>query len=321
MTNEKILYRKTRDIGEVFGTSFTFIKQNFKPFYGSLLLFAGPFLLAGTLAYSYFANAAGISPYSYSQNLGNNIGAFFGAFAIAFSVLMLGISIYTVTLNKALIVNETQAQGENLNTNLIGQNFFNDFWRVLGNILLFSFVFVVVLAFFFLLIVGLVALFKIISGSNVLLIILSVLMVIAFFLILFPILSFVPVAAIFVCQRDRINIFNAMGRVLSYMKGNFWYTWVFSILALLTYTVMAFIVQLPVLILTAISTFSRLGTTVGQGAGEESTPFTLIAVTVICSLIGYMVMAVFYLMCIYHYGSLEEKKEGSTLIENINQIV
>ncbi|HOZ86628.1 MAG TPA: hypothetical protein PL029_02665 [Bacteroidia bacterium] len=321
MSNEKILYRKTRDIGDVFGASFKFIKQNFKPFYGSLLFFAGPFLLAGTLAYSYFANAAGISPYSYSQNLGNSISTFLGAFAIALTVLMFGISVYTVTLNKTLIVNETQAQGENLNISEIGRNFFNDFWRVLINMLLFSFVFIIVLGFFFLLMVGLVALFKIIAGSDMLLIVISVLLVIAFFLILFPILSFVPLAAFFVCQRDRINIFNATGKVLSYMKGNFWTTWVFSILALLTYSVMAFIVQLPVFILTAISTFSRLGSTAGQGVGEDSSSVTLILVTVVCSLIGYMVMGVFYLMCIYQYTSLEEKKEGSTLIENINQIV
>jgi hypothetical protein len=41
MTEQKISYRKVRDLGGIFTAAFGFVKQNFKPFFGSIL-----FLLA-----------------------------------------------------------------------------------------------------------------------------------------------------------------------------------------------------------------------------------------------------------------------------------
>ncbi len=318
--SEKISFRKTRDIGEIFSVSFKFIRQNFKAFYGSLLFFAGPFLVAGTMAYTYFAGTAGFYSLSYGQNISNNIANLAMAVLTGMTMIMVGFSIYCVTLNKALIDNENLEPGESLTVAGIGKNFFGHYWRMLGNMFIFLLVIAVTLVVFFMLVVGLIALLKAVSGSDILSVIFTVLLFLVIFFILMPVISFIPVASVFVCQRNNINIFSAMGRVLYYMKNNFWNTWVFSLLALLTYMVMALIVQLPALIMTMAAAFSRMSTYTGQGTGEGSTPMALIIVTAICTIAGYMVMAVFYLLNIYFFTSLEEKKEGSKLIENINQI-
>lgn len=317
---EKITFRKARDLGDIFGSAFKFIKLHFRTFYGSILLFAGPFLIAGTLAYGFMSRAATATGFGSYDGLSQSIGTFVATLIAALLALLIGGSVYTVVLNKNIMANEALEPGENLKLSQVSQGFFKDYWRVLLNLILFSLIMVVTLGLVVLLIAGLVALVKEISYTDNLANILIVLFVIVFFIIFVPILSFIPTATIFVCQRDRINIFTSLGKVMGYMKGNFWNTWIFSVLALLTYSVMAVVVQIPSIVMTTIATFTRVKN-MGQGLPDDSASLAMIIVTVICSLLVYMVLAVFYLMNIYHYTSLEEKKEGSKLIDDINQIV
>jgi len=138
--------------------------------------------------------------------------------------------------------------------------------------------------------------------------------------IFIPILCYVPMAAIFVCQRDKINIFSAIAKVFSYMKQNFWNTWAVSFLALITYTMLAGIVQLPVLIMNLIETFTRVRSNNGYTMAAQSPSDTVVILTVICSLLTFGVACIYHLMCIYQYGSLEEKREGTSVLEKISNI-
>lgn len=55
-TTEIINFQVKRDFGELIGSPFHFLKQEFKPFMGTLLRYAGPFLGIGLLAMMMFSN-------------------------------------------------------------------------------------------------------------------------------------------------------------------------------------------------------------------------------------------------------------------------
>ncbi|MCW3076829.1 MAG: hypothetical protein JWO32_1438 [Bacteroidetes bacterium] len=323
MTEQKIYYKKVRYLGEIFSACFGFIKQNFKTLYGSLLFYAGPFLLI----------AATVSAYMFGSSLGMNKvfrGGLTGYYSdlivsyfVSLAVMLIGITVYNVILNRNILENEKLLPGEQLTLNHATKNFWPDFWRILGNTLILIFVLIAAVIVLALLFAGI---FGLLSGSNgsgtgaiVLTIIAGILMFIAF-LIFGPILMFVPMAALFVCQRDGLSIFPSMGKVFRYMKNNFWNTWIVSFLGFLTYATLASVAQIPVFIITFITTFSRLKSTVGSGIEDSSPSLLLVVVTVISALLSYGIMVIYHLIIVYQYTSLEEKKEGASIIDKINQI-
>jgi hypothetical protein len=324
MTNppQKIYYRKVRNLGEVFGATFGFIKRNFKTFFGSLMLLAGPFLLVGAATSSVMLGSSlGLTKIA-SRGFGNLLNELLIPYLLSLIFIFIGFVVYTVVLNKNLIQNEKLQLHEPLTVKQIISNFFGDFWRILGNTLLFLIVIIVTVILFALIFTGIGSLFTGMGGGGgaVLGIVFLVLIILALVLIFVPMMAYLPVAAYFVCQRDRINIFAAFRKVFYYLRGNFWMTWLVSFIALICYSVMAGIAQIPVFIITIITSFSRIKSTVGYGTGEESTPILLVVITVICSLLSYAVLSIFHLMSIYQYTNLEEKKEGSSIIEKINTI-
>ncbi len=325
MTDQKIYLKKVRDLGGVFSATFGFIKQNFKTLYGSLLFFAGPFLLvAAVVSANMFGSNLGMSTLLKGGGLTSFYAGLIGSYAIMMSVMFVGITVYNVVLTKNLLENEKLQSGEQLNLSHSTTNFFPDFWRVLGNTLLLilvSVIFIVVIVFIF------AGLFALAggggSGNTTGVIVLLVIFFLALFVVMIifgPIISFIPLAALYVCQRDGLPIFAAIKKVLYYLKGNFWNTWVIVMVGFLTYAIMAAIVQIPMFIVTIISTFSRIKMNGDYSAGDNSTSILIIAVVSICTLLSHGVRVLFSLMVIYQYNSLEEKKEGVSIIDKINQI-
>lgn len=311
--DEKISYRQSRDLGAVFSVSFGFIRQNFKTFYGSLLLYAGPFILAGSFFSSYLLGSGLIA----SMIAGRAF--LYGPLILSSLVIMvslfIGFTVYNTVLNKNVIVNETLPLGEKLTIAHIQSGFFADFLHLLLNVIVFMLFLALVITLFVFVAMGFGAMLDMMNGPFVAF--LLVLLLLAFFFILGPVIAFVPVASLFVCQRDRINIFTAMSRVLNYMSGNFWRTWALSILALITYSFMAMIAQAPSMILNIISVVSRSG----KFTGSDALGIVTIVVAAISSLLVYGVAAFYYLMCVFHYTGLEEKREGTAVMERINEVV
>lgn len=323
MNNQKVYYRKVRDLGGVFSATFGFIKQNFKTFFGSLLLIAGSFFAASvTISSSMFGSLFGAN--FFKKGFSSFTGELIEMYFVSVFLLMIGSVIYSTILNKNLIENEKLVGDEKLTMKIVLANFFNDFWRMLGNALLFGVTSIIAIIVVALVFAGVGSLFSgmasLGSGAAIFFAIILVLAVMALLIIFVPILSFIPIVALFVCQRDRIGIFAAIRKVFRYLKGNFWSTWLVSFIAMLCYSIMGAVAQIPVFIVTLITTFSRVKSTVGYGVGEESTPVLLIIVTVVCSLLSHAVMSIYYLMSIYQYTNLEEKKEGTSIIDKINQI-
>lgn len=319
--NNKIYYKQVRDLGGIFSATFGFIKSNFKTVYGSLLFFAGPFLLVSATVSSYMLG----SSLSFTKLYGGGTNAFYSdlilSYFTAMLILFIGITVYNVILNRNIIENEKLSGEEPLTLKHSTIQFWPDFWRILGNTLLVVLVVVLVTALIVLIFAGIFVLLG--GGKSTGSMVIAVLGVLALFvcmLIFGPILSFIPMASLFICQRDEIGIFAAIGKVLRYMKGNFWMTWVVSMVGLLVYMVMGTVVQIPVFIVSLLTTFSRVNTTVGYGMQDQSTPILLIVVTAISSLLSYGVMVFYHLVSVYQFTSLEEKKEGKSILEKIDQI-
>lgn len=321
MTEQKIYYKKVRDLGAIFGATFGYIKKNFKPLYGSLLFFAGPVLMI----------AAALSTFMMGSSLGmanlfkGGYSSFYGNFILSYitamMIMFIGITVYNVIINRNLIENEKLNQDEALTVKHSTINFWPDFWKLLGNSLLLVLISILTFAVFGFAFAGIIALSS--NGNDsaaIILTVISVILIFVFLLICGPVLAFVPLAAIFVSQRDELNIFPSIKKVLYYMKGNFWNTWIVSLVGLLTYSVLGAIVQIPTMIVTMFTTFSRYNTTVGYGIDDPSTPIMLVVVTAISSLISYGVMVIYHLIAVYQFTSLEEKKEGVSILEKINQI-
>ena len=253
---QKISYRKVRDLGGIFTAAFGFIKQNFKPFFASILFLAGPFIIVGAAVSAYMIGS--------SANIAkmlSNMDEFYSNMILSYLFSMIfyfiGITVYNVVINKNILANEKLQAGEPLTLGHSMANFFSDFWRMLGNMLLLTLFLIVTLVVIALVFGGIFALIS--PGNNASMALLPVLLILIVFFVLLifgPVLSYIPIAALFVCQRDRINIFAALRKVFYYLKGNFWVTWVVSMVALICYMVMGFFVQLPVIIVSAASTFS-----------------------------------------------------------------
>jgi len=309
---EKISYRRTRDVGAVFSATFAFLKQNFKTFYGSILLFSGPFLFAGSMLTSFVRMPLdGIF-----SGLPFQVGNFLTVYTSTIMALFLGIVIFMVVLNKNIIVNETLPADQKPTLSIIRYDFFLDFWRMLLNTLLF----IAVLLFIGACLYGIFYIFFYLidkmSYSGGLSSIFAILFSLVFAIVLLPVIGFVPVGAFFICQRDGISIVTALAKVFYYLKGNFWTTWVLSLLAFITYFLMALIVQIPMIVMSLFTTFSRVS--IVSFYGDRS--ILILMVTAISTLLTYLVVALYYLLNIFHFTNLEEKKEGSRLIENIKQI-
>jgi hypothetical protein len=318
MIPQKIYLRKVRDFGQVFGASFTYIKQHFKHFFGSIILLAGPFALISGLCTAYMMN----SMFSLSGIYGNSSLSRYGDLILPYTIVILagiiGHTIYTTVVNQHLILNEGMDATQKPTVGQIASSFFKVYWHCLGAwFLLFvlTIIFVILLFLVIMLFVGIGSL-----GGGVLAAILGILAYIFLLLIVFPAMSFVVITSLFLVQRDKIGLFEAMRKTVKYLRGNFWMTWLVAFVSGIVTYMAFFIAILPAYIMTIITTFSRVKE-ISTGAPSE-VGFSIggYIMWAVSYLIGFCVLSVFYLMCTYQFTSLEEKKEGKSILDKINAI-
>ncbi len=301
---KRISYRGRRDIGAVFTDSFAYIRLNYKWLFLNLLLFAGGFMLAGQLISGLvLGHGLGLTSAAVLMR-----GSIFVTSMLLVMFISLGVAgvVYMLVINKFILLSETSDVAAQPQPRQIAEGFFRDFWLLTGNIILFVIVMTLSAVLFYFVMIGVSEIVGTLVAA------LSLLVLFA----LSPVLLFMMVAAFFVIQRDRLNLFSALAVVSRYLKGNFWNTWVLGFLAILTYSLMSFVVQLPAFVLKMKVIFKR-----GAEGFQAEMTATELAVTVIGALLTMLVAALFYLLCIFHFSSLEEKKEGHLLREKISQIL
>jgi hypothetical protein len=316
MTTKKIYFKRPRDFGQVFSAAFGYMKQNFKSFYGSIILFTVPFVMLIVTLVAYLLNNA----ISSGENLarGGFAGEFLFFLMIIFIALLVVQTVFVTVMNQHLVLNEQLPENEFVRTEQIGKSFFSAYWRVLGNAILLGII-AVVFFVIYALVQGLVtAAFSALGVGGALL---GAFLQLCITLIISPMLAYIFSSSMFIVQRDEDNIITALGKVFRYLRGNFWSTWAISLLGYLIMYVSSIVALLPMIIFVVVSVVSRIdyNSTAGPNVSGSTIVIGAIIFTVSISLV-FCINSIYFLLCNFQYASLEEKAEGTNIEDKINQI-
>ncbi len=316
----KVYVRKARDFGEVFGDTISYMRQNFKSLFGSILLLVSPFFLLAMVLSTFMLKNMFANISSAATNIMGFYASMAGTMILMMLLSLLGYAAYITVLNEHMQLNDSLPENEKPQIKDILKNFFPQFLRGIGTIVVLV-VLSLVLILVFGLVIGLMAL--LIKISAVLGILLFILMYIFFLLIVMPIMMYLYTAILFTSQRHHINAFEAIGKVFRNFKGNFWITWSLSFLGGLITYILSFIAFLPSYIVFIISFFTRMGNNLGDLQNSQAgfdVPIYVIVLFSISGLLIACVYAIYFIMMNLQCASLEEKREGLSILEKIESI-
>ena len=314
MQQQKIEFRKERDFGTVLGDSLKFLKQNFKSFFASVLLIVGPFILLMGVGYAYMQTNV---MNSVMRNPSDPTGIFSKEYFISLGTMMFcgllaNILLSGVVYNYMLIYNE-KPFGEQITVSEVGKRVWDSIGSLTISSLTFIFTIAITLIIVALICVGLVSMLGVGMG-----IVLGILFLFAL-LIFTPVLSYFIPAAFYVVVRDGDFIFKAMGKVKKYLSGNFWWTWLIMVVALIALGILQTIFNMPASIMTLMSTFSRMKD-LGAAQPEEGTNILLMVFYTLGMFLTYCTSSITHLIAAFNFISHEEQHEGEGLLSRIDEI-
>lgn len=308
---QKIEFRKERDFSSTLGDSLKFLKQNFKPFFGSIILIVGPVILLTSIAYAYMqasvlSSAQGkISPFSgdYFLNLGTTF----------FLSMLANILLCAVVYNYMGLYYE-KPFGEQITVSEVGKRVWNNIGRLIASMVTFTIVAIVVFFVVALICIGIGGAMGV-GGAIVI-----GLTIFAGMAILGPVLFYVVPAGFFVVVRDDVFIFTALGKVKRYLSGNFWWTWLIMVVAFIGLGILQTIFNLPATVMVIMSTFSRLRE-VSEGVdAQDTSSIWLIVFYTLGMFLSTCTYSISHLICAFNFMSHEEKHEGQGLLSRIDEI-
>ncbi len=310
MTNqEKINFRQIRDFGETFNVSVKFIKQNFKLFFFSIISIAGPFILISAIAGAFYQSNS-MGAFSIAR-MGQE--TFFEQYGIFFLIFLL-----SSVLSNLMLIGTTFSYMINYMEKGPGNFTIADVSSLLiknGLRIFLTFLFLILLLA---LIIGVIAgIVAALAFSKVqVLIVLFVLLLIFGLIIVMPPLFWQLSSIYLIVMQEGKGIFASFVRTFKVMRGNFWWTWVIMICTILTIGIASLVFTLPQLIYQMVIMFSHLK----PDAVDEGTSIPFIIVASVCTFFSTILYSVLYIICGFHYYSLAEQKDGTGLIERINEI-
>jgi|694.fasta_scaffold08570_7 hypothetical protein len=317
----KIYYKRVRDFGGIFNSTFTYVKQNFKSFFGGIILYTLPVISIITLLGVYLINNLKTS-FGSSYPTSSQFG-FIGLFVFLLIIFaMILQTIYVTIANQHMILNESVPQGEQLKIERLKENFFSSFWRVLGNAILFGIVSFIVLFIFALIMGGLIGVFGMAGWFGA---IIGVFFQFFFTFAITPIFAYLVMASFFVVQRDRVNIFTALGLVFKTLKGNFLITWGISIVTYLICYIGSVIIMIPIILLSVFTFISGFGGNFVNSVSKNEPIsmgiiITLAILFVVTVCLFLCVYSIYFVSCCLQFGSNEEKMTGSQISQKIESI-
>lgn len=309
----KISFNKERDFSALFSDSIAFLKQNFKSFFGTILLIAGPFLLVSGAAMGYLQSIA-----SNAQHLLRSAGMFDSATLLTaigilfFSAFVGSMVLYCVVYNYMILYN-TKPEGEAITVSEVGKMVWQTIWRTMGSLLVLTLV-----AGLGAIIIALVAV-GISSALGLAGTVLVGFCVVIALIIYGPVLGYAFQAMFFVVIRDDIFGVSAFGKVWNYMKGNFWWTWVIMVVGSFALYIVNLLFTLPATIYSLIGTFSRLDNADYSGGSANST-IILVVLYTIGMFFSYFTSSILLVISAFNFLSHEEAREGKGLFSKIDEI-
>jgi hypothetical protein len=305
MNIEKINFRQPRDFSETFNVSTKFLRENFSSFSKCLLFIAGPFLLLSAISSAIYQSNY-VERISVANILSGNssdfdITYFLFLFAnIAGNLALLG------TTYSYIIAYKEHGPG-NFTVKEVGRLVLNNAAKIIG-----GFIWSLFLLLLFGIVIALIVgtAYAISPVVGVLLIILMSLGSLAF---LPPLLW--RYSTFYLLQMDtRMEVTSAIKETKTVMQKQFWQTWLISVSAGITITIIGLILMLPEIIYEVILLVGNLQ----NSSGAPS--FLFIIVAAVCTFFSSLTYSIIYVINAVHYYSLSERKYGLAIIERIEEI-
>lgn len=307
---QKIEFRKERDFGAVLGDSLKFLRQNFKSFFASVLLIVGPFILIMGIGYAYMQSSMISSSYGLRGAEVFNSTYFLSIGTSVFCGLLANILLSGVVYNYMLLYQE-KPLGEDITVSEVSKRVWGNIGSLIASSLTFIITAVIIVSLAVIVGIGIVSILGIVGGV---LLGFSVVVLMAIFA---PVLSYFVPAAFFVVVRDGEFIFQAMGKVKRYLSGNFWWTWLIMVVAMIGLGILHMLFNLPASILVMTKMFSRLG---GAMPEDQDGNLLLMVLYTIGIFLTYCTTSISHLISAFNFMSHEEKHEGQGLMSRINEI-
>jgi hypothetical protein len=320
MKKDTIILEQERDFGNKINASFTFVSQNFKTLFLSVLYFAGPLSLIGGIAQGIVqSNNLAFSTSGIAKPRGTNAGEIFAnSFGDSFAhlltlnyliaIIFLILASATVGITVYAMMIEYKENPESLSVERVWARMQTIFLPVLGSygitILIFIMIVIAIVAIIATLISGVGGVFAgFLSG-----IIGIVGFILAFYF--FVMYSLSPAIVAY----EGIGAWEALGRAKFLIKDKWWSTFGLIMIISIINSFVAMIFGAPAMIVTFMKVLK-----VGGGISGN---VPLIVTTVISTVGQVLVSSLTYIAISFQYFNLVEKREGNglkMLIEGIGQ--
>jgi hypothetical protein len=306
VNQDNINFLQARDFGETFNVSVKFVRQNFKIYFLSLLFLAGPFIMLYSFSGAYYESVilhklalvkAGLL-YNMTTYSWEYFVSLFFQFVSALALLCTNYSFMAVYHEKGV---------GNFKVGDVARKMKQHLSKIIGGF----FLFLILTIIFGVAIVVVVSL--IINGSRVAGFVLLISLMVGL-LIIGPNLLWQFSTSFLVMISENEIAFTAFGRTREVMKSNYWWTWLVSVCGSLITMFISLMFALPMIVFTLVKTF----TMPTDGMYENSIIYLI--VFVISSFFSSMVYVLLHVVSGFHYFSLAEKRDGTGLMERINEI-
>lgn len=303
---EKINFRQVRDFGETFNVSVKFFRQNFKLFFQSLIFIAGPFVLISAIAGAFYQSHT-VNLFSLARMGQSTLFSQFGWTYLIFILATITANIVLLGTVFAFMINYMEKGPGGFTVNEVGRTVVKNIGNILAVFFILMFLTFVAIA----LVAGIVYLIATAVPA------LGVLFGIALFfgfLILLPPLMWQLSVVYLVKMQEGEGVLKSFGRTGKVMRGNFWWTWVIMVCAVMAVGIISFVFALPQAVYQFVLMFSHLK----DATGEVSIPFLIVAT--VCTFCSTLLYSALYVISAFHYYSLAEQKDGIGLMERIDEI-
>jgi len=305
----KIDFRKQRDFSAIFTDGFKFFKRNLKIMIPAILILIGPVAVAVSGIQGYL-QSQGIAAFTFF-NLhtlpyyitGQETSYYLNILQLILTNL---ISIVSMALiGRFFILYQEKDISDPITINDILSNIGKDFFRVFLNY---------ILLLLFSAILGLI-IFGIFQIP-----VLNWILGVSGFIILLPNIYYCVSIGFYLVIRDRILFPEAVKKTMHYMRGNYWWTWVNSVVSLFIVGMIGLIFTLPYLIFVMIETFTRTAQIAQGGEEHAGNPLVYIILAIIAGLGAHLISPLYNIFNTLLFHSQEEAEDGTGLKSKIEEI-
>ncbi len=309
MNQEKINFRQVRDFGETFNVSVKFLRQNAKLFFQCILFIAGPFILLSAIAGAFYQSNA-INMFSINRLGSGGIDSLLQQFGWAYLLFILAAilaSLASMATVFSFMINYLEKGPGGFTVSDVQRTVTQNIGNVLGVFFSFTLLIILIVVVIVVIIAGIGTAVPAIGILLALFLLLGMLMIL-------PPFMWQMSATYLVKMTEQKGVFESFRRTRQVMRDNFWWTWVIVVCATMAIGLAGIVFSLPQAGYQMFLMFSHLK----DGGGDIPVGFLIVAT--ICTFCTTLLYSTLSVIIGFHYFSLAEKKDGTGLMDRINEI-